>query len=151
MDKQSFTTALDILWHETEGPKITTDPVVSEMLAKALVSKGVNVIKVGKKPRARGKWILFTIVTKGIVGMEQSFLTEEEAQEWHIAKNRGLNTLMKAPDEAFEPVKTEDREMALYWNQTFKLAHRIGCNLEEVAAEIMKHRGRVGAEKIGLL
>jgi hypothetical protein len=151
MTQQDFTTALDILWHETEGPKITTDQAISELLAKALQEQGVQVIRVGRKPRSKNKFITFNLAVKKVVGMENMFLTEEDAQNWHDSKNRGLSTLMKAPDEAFDKVKTEDHEALLWWNQAFKLCHRLGGNLDEVAAHIFKHRGRVAGEKVGLL
>ena len=106
MTKEDFATALDILWHPTEGPKITTDQSISDLLGKALEEQGVQVIRVGRKPRSKNKFITFNLAVKKIAGMENMFLTEEDAQNWHDSKNRGLSTLMKAPDEAFDKVKT---------------------------------------------
>jgi len=151
MTKEDFAIALDILWHPTEGPKITTDQSISDLLGKALEEQGVQVIRVGRKPRSKNKFITFNLAVKKIVGMENMFLTEEDAQNWHDSKNRGLSTLMKAPDEAFDKVKTEDIETLLWWNQAFKLCYRLGGNLDEVAGHILKHRGRVAGEKVGLL
>jgi len=143
--------AIDILWHDIEGPKVSTDQELSEKLADCLRASGIQVTRVGRKPKSRSKWVLFTLEVWRVKGLEMSFLTPEEANAWQEAKSRSVSTLMKAPDEAFREPELEITEITLYWTQALKLAYRMGCNLESVLPQVLSHRGRVGAEKVGLL
>jgi len=148
MTPEEFKIGEQIIWDPTLGV-LTCDPEASEALAEDLRSVGINVTRVGRKPRSRNKFILFTIDTIRIKGLDMMFLTEEEAQAWHKAKNRSLRTLMKAPEEAFQPVVTEKAEEMLYWSQAFKLAYRLeAINLSK--EHILRKRGALYGTKYGI-
>lgn len=150
MTPEEFKLAKEIIFDNTLGPFVTSDENLSNDLAKDLAEVGVTVTKVGRKPKSRNKSINFTIDVKRVKGMELKFLSLEDAQAWQKAKNRGLNTLMKAPDEAFTPVEVEDVEEILWWNQAMSLAHRLGSSMTNSKEGILKRRGVLSAKKFGL-
>lgn len=149
MTIEEFNLGNELLWDAKIGPSITTNQEISEKLANDLREAGISVTRVGRKPRSRQKFILFEIEAVRIVGLEMAFLTVEEAQDWHQAKNRSIKTMMKAPNEAFEPVKTEKSTEILYWVQAFKLAFRAG-KIEHAKEDILRHRGTLYGKKYGL-
>lgn len=148
--EEQYQIAKDILWDDAINHLTTTSQEISEKLGEALKSVGVNVKRVGRKPRSRNKFILFEITVKRVSGMETKFLTLEEARNWHNAKNRNLNTLMKAPKEAFEDVKVEDSDEMIWWNQAFSLAYRLGADLEQITERIMKTQASKAAIRFGV-
>ena len=149
MTQEEFKMAKDIIWDGELGPQITCDTEISNLLAEDLKSAGIKVARVGRKPRSRQKFIVFDIEVVRIVGLDMMFLSEEEAQDWHKAKNRSLKTLMKAPDEAFQPVKVEIHTEMLWWSQAFNLAYRLeAVNL--CKERILKKRGVVIGRRYGL-
>ena len=150
INNEQFKEAKDILWNENLGHLITTNSEISEKLGEALQNAGVNVKRIGRKPRSRNKFLFFEIEVKKVVGGEQKFLTESEAKAWHNAKNRSLNTLMKAPNEAFEEVKTEPVTEMIWWNQAFSLAYRLGADIDWVTERILKYRVVETSSKFGL-
>ena len=148
MTPEEFKIGEQIIW-DAELGVVTCDQEASEALAEDLRSVGINVTRVGRKPRSRNKFILFTIDTIRIKGLDMMFLTEEEAQAWHKAKNRSLRTLMKAPEEAFQPVVTEKAEEMLYWSQAYRLAYRLeAINLSK--EHILRKRGTLYGNKYGI-
>lgn len=148
MTPEEFKIGEQIIW-DAELGVVTCDQVASEALAEDLRSVGINVTRVGRKPRSRNKFILFTIDTIRIKGLDMMFLTEEEAQAWHKAKNRSLRTLMKAPEEAFQPVVTEKAEEMIYWSQAYRLAYRLeAINLSK--EHILRKRGVLMGNKYGI-
>ena len=148
MTSQEYKEANNLLW-SAYGNKVTESPEISEILAEELRSAGVTVSRVGRKPRSRNKYILFDIEVFRIKGLDMMFLTDEEAQAWHSAKNRSLRTLMKAPEEAFGPVETEKSTEMIWWTQAFSLAHRLGKG-DSALPHVLKLRGRVASDKFGL-
>lgn len=149
MTQEEFKLANEILWDNELGPKITTDLEASNSLAEDLKAVGVKVVRVGRKPRSRNKYILFDVEVVRIVGLDMMFLNEEEAQAWHRAKNRSLRTLMKAPEEAFQPVKVEKHTEMIWWSQAFSLAYRLGAvNLSK--EPVLRKRGAITGKKYGL-
>jgi hypothetical protein len=149
MTPDEFKIGDQIIWDSTLGVTVTTDQELSEKLAEDLRSGGVKVTRVGRKPRSRNKYILFTIEVVRIKGLDMMFLSEEEAQAWHQAKNRSLRTLMKAPEEAFAPVETEKQEEMIWWSQAYKLAYRLG-GISQAKDGILRKRGVLVGSKYGL-
>jgi hypothetical protein len=141
--------AVKLIWDDKVGPSITTDLELSELLAEDLRKVGVNIIRVGRKPRSRNKFIVFDIEIVCILGFDISFLTEKEAQDWHNAKNRSISTLSKAPDLAFEPVKTGKRVETLWWSQAFNICYRLG-GVNLCKEKILIKRGKAAGMKYGL-
>lgn len=149
MSKEEFDLGYKLIWDAELGSKITCDPELSEKLALDLREAGINVTRVGRKPRSRNKFILFEIECVRIEGLDMMFLTEEEAQNWHKAKNRSLRTLMKAPDEAFNEIKTEKCTEMLWWSQAYKLTYRVG-KITHAKEGILKRRGSMYGKSFGL-
>lgn len=150
MTKDEFKLAKDIIWDNKYGAEVTSDTALSELLAKDLAEVGVIVKRIGRKPKSRNKFILFTIDVYKVKNMDLKFLSAEDAQNWQSAKNKGLNTLMKAPDEAFLPIETEIVEESLWWSQAMSLAYRLGSPLENSKAGILRKRGALAGEKFGV-
>lgn len=151
MKNEDFNRAKEILWDDEAGPRVTTDPGISEELKHAMELCGVKVLAVGKKPRSRNKFILFTIrVFKPVGDFDRKFLTEEDLRNWHLSKQRGLNTLMKAPDSAFGEVEIEETEEMIWWTQAFSLAHRIGAPIDHIGERILKLKGIISAREYGI-
>ena len=150
MTKSEFKLAKDMVWDKEFGEKITADPELSESLKQDLIAVGVSVIRVGRKPKSKSKFILFTISAYKVKGMELKFLSPEDAQNWQTAKNKGLNTLMKAPDEAFTPVETELVEETIYWSQAMALAYRLGSPMTHSKENILKKRGAFVGQSFGI-
>jgi hypothetical protein len=149
MTHEEFNTGKTIIWDGQLGITVTTDQALSELLAEDLRSVGIEVTRVGRKPRSRNKFILFTIKVVRIKGLDMMFLSEKDAQDWHRSKNRSIRTLMKAPDEAFNGVETEEAEEMLWWSQAFNMAYRLGAiNLSKDG--ILKSRGTLTGRKYGL-
>ena len=149
MTNEEFKIGNDIIWNPSLGDKVTCNLEISEKLAKDLSESGIVVSRVGRKHRSRHKFIVFEIEVIRIVGLEMMFLSEEEAQDWHRSKNRSLKTLMKAPDEAFEPVKTEKGTEMLYWSQAYRLAFRNG-SIKYAKEDILKQKGVMFGKKYGI-
>jgi len=149
MTPEEFRLGNEIIWDNTLGPKVTTDPEVSEKLANDLRESGITVVKVARKPRSRNKFLLFDIEVIRIKDLDMTFLTHKDAQAWHKAKNRSVRTMMKAPDEAFSPVQTEKEIYTIYWSQAYKLAFRTG-KIIHAREDILRQRGVLHGNKFGL-
>jgi hypothetical protein len=140
MSSEEFSAAKEIIWDNEVGHLVTTNEQLSHDLSEALSSVGVVVKKVGRKPRSKNPFILFTIEVQRVKGIDLTFLTEEDAKRWHSSKNRNLNTLMKAPDEAFRELEVETVEEMIWWNQAFCLAHRLGAGMGSISEKILKYK-----------
>lgn len=149
MTNEEYTLANSIIWDQALGHEVTCNQEVSEALASDLREAGVKVTRVGRKPRSRNKYIVFDIEVVRIKGLDMMFLSNEEAQAWHQAKNRSLKTLMKAPQSAFEPVETEAHTEMIWWSQAFNLAYRLGC-INKSKDGILRPRGKFAGFKFGL-
>lgn len=149
MTNEEYNLANSIIWDQGIGHEVTCSQEVSEALATDLRASGVTVTRVGRKPRSRNKYILFDIEVVRIKGLDMMFLSNEEAQSWHQAKNRSLKTLMKAPQSAFEPVETEAHTEMVWWSQAFNLAYRLGC-IDKSREGILRPRGKFAGNKFGL-
>ena len=149
MTNEEYNLATSIIWDPAIGHEVTCNQEVSEALASDLRAAGVTVVRVGKKPRSRNKYIVFDIDVVRIKGLDMMFLSEEEAQAWHQAKNRSLKTLMKAPQSAFAPVETEKHTEMIWWSQAFNLAYRLDC-INQSREGILRPRGKFAGSKFGL-
>jgi hypothetical protein len=150
MNEQEFKVAKQLVWDTIIGKILSSNPELAEALGKDLSDIGVKVLRIGKKPKSRNESIVFTIGAYKVRNLDLKFLSEESAKNWHNAKNQGLNTLMKAPDEAFLPLVTEYVEEVIYLSQAISLAYRLGSLMPNSKEMILAKRGTFNGKTFGL-